>query len=117
MGIDEQSKGVRVYWPDKTTVGVERNVYYDRSIASVSCLEGEEGGIIETKTDSSKEIPPKILPLLTFLALHQLLNLKFKPPNTLANPVNAYLTLLKGAVYLLDDRLIWLSLVVFSCLL
>ena len=58
MGIDEQSKGVHVYWPDKTTVGVERNVYY-RSIASVSRLEGEEGGIIETKTDSSREIPPK----------------------------------------------------------
>ena len=59
MGIDEQSKGVCVYWPDKTTVGVKRNIYYDRSIASVSHLEGEEGGIIETKTNSSKEIPPK----------------------------------------------------------
>ena len=27
MGIDKRSKGVRVDWPDKTTVGIKRNVY------------------------------------------------------------------------------------------
>ena len=62
----EQSKGVRVYWPDRLTVGVERNVYYNKTIASVSHLEGEEESIIETKTDLPKDtnvspsIPPKI---------------------------------------------------------
>jgi hypothetical protein len=60
MGIDEQSKGVRVYWPEKLTVGVERNVYYDKSIASVSHLEGEESSIVETKTDLPKD---KTLPI------------------------------------------------------
>ena len=23
MGIDEQSKGIQIYWPDKMTVGIE----------------------------------------------------------------------------------------------
>ena len=65
MGIDEQSKGVRVYWPDKMTVGVERNVYYDKLIASVSRLEGEEEGVVKTKTNllnlttSASTVPSK----------------------------------------------------------
>ena len=42
MGIDEKSKGVRIYWPDKKTVSVERNVYVDRTGASNSRLEGED---------------------------------------------------------------------------
>jgi len=41
MGVDEQSKGVRVYWPDKRNVTVERNVYYDQTCTSVSRFEGE----------------------------------------------------------------------------
>ena len=36
MSIDEQSKGVRIYWPDTQTVGVERNVYVDKTGASAS---------------------------------------------------------------------------------
>ena len=69
MGIDEQSKGVRIYWPDKMTVGVERNVYYNKTVASVSRLEGEEG-IVKTKNDSpnaTKPIPniPSQNPILT----------------------------------------------------
>jgi hypothetical protein len=31
LGVDEQSKGVRVWWPDTKTVTVERNCYYDNS--------------------------------------------------------------------------------------
>ena len=33
MGIDEQSKGVCMYWPDRMMVGVKHNVYYDKTIA------------------------------------------------------------------------------------
>ena len=62
MGIDEQSKGVQVYWPDKTTVGVKRNVYYDKTITSVSHLKGEEEGIIEPKTDLPNEKTPTPVP-------------------------------------------------------
>ena len=61
MGIDEQSKGKCVYWPDKMTVGVEHNVYYDKTIASVSQFEGEESGIVKPKTDLPnipKPFPP-----------------------------------------------------------
>ena len=55
MGIDEQSKGVHVYWPDRMTVGV------DKTIASVSQFEGEESGIVKPKTDLPnipKPFPP-----------------------------------------------------------
>ena len=31
MGIDNESKGVRVYWPDTKTVTVERNIYHDNT--------------------------------------------------------------------------------------
>lgn len=60
MGIDEQSKGIWIYWPDKMTVSIERNVYYNKSIASVPCLEGEEG-IVETKTDLPKATKPILI--------------------------------------------------------
>ncbi|CAA7259930.1 unnamed protein product [Cyclocybe aegerita] len=52
MGLDEKSKGVRVYWPDKRTVTVERNVYFDKTASSVSRLEGEDWEFIETTPDS-----------------------------------------------------------------
>jgi len=51
IGVDEESKGVRIYWPDMRTITVERNTYYDNS--SASHLEGEQGlQISETNTDS-----------------------------------------------------------------
>ena len=53
MGIDEQSKGVRIYWPDKKTISVERNIHYRKMDASASRLEGEIDGIIETKANDS----------------------------------------------------------------
>lgn len=40
MGINEQSKGICIYWPDKMMTGVEQNVYYDKTVASFSHLEG-----------------------------------------------------------------------------
>jgi hypothetical protein len=57
MGVSEDSKGVRVYWPDKRTVSTERNVYYDKTSMSVSRLEGEEwDGFVETKPDIPSSI-------------------------------------------------------------
>ncbi|CAA7265260.1 unnamed protein product [Cyclocybe aegerita] len=54
MGVDKQSKGVWVYWPDTKTVSVEQNVYYDETCKSGSHLEGEEwDGFNETKPDLS----------------------------------------------------------------
>jgi hypothetical protein len=34
IGMDDESKGARVYWPDTKTVTVERNIYFDNSSAS-----------------------------------------------------------------------------------
>ena len=50
MGISDESKGVRVYWPDTKTVSTERNVYYDKTQSSVSRLEGEDWEFTETKS-------------------------------------------------------------------
>lgn len=59
--------------------------YYDKTVASVSCLEGEDEEIVKPKTDSPKgktpiqmkDPAPPLAPELTF-----------KPPNTFENPVN-----------------------------
>jgi len=64
MGIDENSKGIHVYWPDKRNVTVERNVYVDKTGASNSRLEGEDwDGFIKTKLDEpitqKSTVPPK----------------------------------------------------------
>ena len=67
MGIDEQSKGVRMYWPDRMMVGVERNVYYDKTNVSVSQFEGEESGIVKPKTDLPNV--PKPFPLLNSIPM------------------------------------------------
>ena len=50
MGISDESKGVRVCWPDTKTVSTERNVYFDNTQLSVSRLEGEEWEFTETKS-------------------------------------------------------------------
>jgi hypothetical protein len=52
LGIDERSNGCRVYWPDKQTVTTERNVYFDKTQASVECLEGEDWDFVEPSPDS-----------------------------------------------------------------
>ncbi|KAF8800889.1 hypothetical protein BYT27DRAFT_7104503, partial [Phlegmacium glaucopus] len=48
LGIDEESKGVRVYWPDTKTVTVERNVTYNNS--SVERFEEEQVTLEQNKT-------------------------------------------------------------------
>ena len=53
LGIDEESKGIHVWWPDSKTVGVERNVYYDNSCLSASHFEEENDRreFVEMRTD------------------------------------------------------------------
>ena len=77
IGIDDDSKGMRVYWPDTTTVTVERNTYYDDT--SASYLEGKNGVQI-TKTNADLPAPeprtqkmfrnPKIPPKNAFESHH-----------------------------------------------
>ncbi|KIJ38701.1 hypothetical protein M422DRAFT_143340, partial [Sphaerobolus stellatus SS14] len=52
LGIDERSKGFRIYWADTKAVTTERNVYYDRSAMPPSRLEGEDWEFIEAKSNS-----------------------------------------------------------------
>ena len=56
LGIDDESKGVRIYWPDTRLVTVERNVYNNNS--SARRLEEEmEIGLVKTTADSPEKAP------------------------------------------------------------
>ena len=65
-GISDESKGIRVYWPDKKTVSTDRNIYFDNTRSSVSHLEGEEWQFVEMKSDNSPAVsfhkPPVLSP-------------------------------------------------------
>jgi hypothetical protein len=43
VGFDEQSKGSRIYWPQKRSITVERSVVFAEPLAIVDELEGEDG--------------------------------------------------------------------------
>ena len=61
MGVPDESKGVRVYWPDKKSVSTEQNVYFDKTQSSVSRIEGEDWELTEMKSDNppvSSHNPP-----------------------------------------------------------
>jgi hypothetical protein len=57
IGVDEQSKGVRVYWPDKQSVSVERNVYYTPCTLSASRNEGEDDMAVIPQVDAPVQAP------------------------------------------------------------
>src|SRR6202522_3449770 len=50
LGMDEESKGAWVYWPDSKAVSVERNTYFDNQSAA-RLEEEEEVNVIKTNTD------------------------------------------------------------------
>ena len=52
LGIDEESKGARIYWPDTRAVSVERNIYFNNPLAS-RVVEEEE---VIVNTDAN--LPP-----------------------------------------------------------
>ena len=55
LGVDEESKGARIYWPDTKSINVERNVYYDDMSASRN--EVEQHDSIVTSSDLPTKIP------------------------------------------------------------
>ena len=58
LGVNEQSKGIWVYWPDTRTIMVKRNTYFNNS--SASHLEGEQDiDITKTSPDSHTPNPTK----------------------------------------------------------
>jgi hypothetical protein len=58
LGVDEQSKGFQVYWPDKRTVSTERNVYHNKTCALVDRLKGEDWEFVKTTTDLPESSTP-----------------------------------------------------------
>ena len=60
LGVDEQSKGVHIYWPDTRTITVKRNTYYNDS--SASDLKGEQGQTMKLAMNEMKaDSTPKTL--------------------------------------------------------
>ena len=62
LGMDDESKGARVYWPDTQSVTVERNLYFDNSSAD-RFEEEDEVNIIKTNADLPNEQPVIETPL------------------------------------------------------
>ena len=52
LGVEEQSKGLRIYWLDTKSITVEHNVYYDDM--SASCNEEEQDEVVVMKSDLPK---------------------------------------------------------------
>jgi len=63
IGMDPQSKGARIYWPDKQTVTVERNIYYLPTSSSILRKEGEEDIIIVPQTEAPAHVNPPTAPV------------------------------------------------------
>jgi hypothetical protein len=57
LGLDDKSNGAHIYWPDKQTVSVERNTYFDKTNASVQRLEGEDWQFVKSPTDLPLKTP------------------------------------------------------------
>lgn len=53
LGVDEESKGVQVYWLDTQTITVKRNTYYN---SSAYHLEGEQNIQYEMNTNLPAQI-------------------------------------------------------------
>ena len=58
LGMDEESKGARVYWPDNKAVSVERKTYFDNQ--SVTRVEEEQDvDFVNTNLDSPVVVNPQ----------------------------------------------------------
>jgi len=57
VGVDNESKGARIYWQDTKTVSVECNVYFDPTSASVDHLEGEDWQFIHYSPNCIHHFP------------------------------------------------------------
>jgi len=57
IGLDDKSKDHCVYWPDKQTVSVKHNIYFDKLATSASYLKREEEEPVLIKTKPDQPIP------------------------------------------------------------
>jgi hypothetical protein len=62
VGIDDSSKGCRIYWPDTKSLTLERNVYFDKTAVSVVRLEGKNMNFEIKPTDLHTVPDPTPLP-------------------------------------------------------
>jgi hypothetical protein len=70
VGIDDEAKGYRIYWPGKNRVSVERNVYFNESEAlepEEAPVEGENDGLTNSNhpfnSNTSRNNPESLQPV------------------------------------------------------
>ena len=65
LGMDDESKGARIYWPDSKMVTVERNISYNNVLVDCSEEKLETITIDKTTTNSPNAVTPNtnIMPL------------------------------------------------------
>ena len=85
MGVSDELKGMRMYWPDKKTISTEQNIYFDKTKLSVSRLEGEEWEFIKTKSDYTPVLPAEI-PQNTPKTIHDTPDIISDEDETLSEP-------------------------------
>jgi hypothetical protein len=97
MGVSDESKGMRVYWPDMKTVSTEQNIYFDKQSRQFLVMKGRNWilskrnlTILQAHQPKSLKILPKLSMtlLISFLMkMKQLLSPK-SPTNEFANPLS-----------------------------
>ena len=63
LGIDNESKGVQVYWLDTKSVTVERNIYYDNTSGSWNDEESEAIGLTRNTVTTARPVPIVQIPV------------------------------------------------------
>jgi len=121
VGIDEKSKGFRVYWPKKYTVTVEWNVYFNEQEIQSDCLEGEDYEIVpfllKVSPNKLRTIiqmkPLSVLALVSPLLKHWIPTI-FLARSILENLVSRYKILLMGELYIPTTAMILHCLAAFK---
>ena len=65
MGVDENSNGYHIYLPDKQTVRIKWNIYFNPNCLPTSPLEGENVEFDEMKVDEVMDSNPATTKLTT----------------------------------------------------
>ena len=66
LGVDEESKGARIYWPDTRAVSVERNIYFNNPLASRVV---EEEDVIINMNANLPQVPGNPAPVINIPAV------------------------------------------------
>ncbi|KAG6860365.1 hypothetical protein C0995_012228 [Termitomyces sp. Mi166 len=88
IGIDEESKGYRVYWPNKHTVTVKRDIDFSKDVAlNPDSIQIEEEWDLPANLDSPQASAPSDPPKTTSKPAPSTIPNDVKPKYTIDNPL------------------------------